>query len=282
VILVATGGGLFGSRLLRLLIAADVPVRALAHSRHTADELEALGADVVVADLDDPATVAPALGDADQLFLSTPMHPALARRETSLLDLAARAGVRHVVKISGAARRGGHPLTRSHAEVATALRSSGLAWTLLSPSLTMETALLPQLDDVRRTGILWGAAGDGRVALMGADDVARAAMVVLAEPGFDGTDVELTGPEALSFPELAERLGPALGTTVRYRDVDESQLAGHLLAAGVPAARIDLEALVYFAAIRDGGAGHVTGEVERLTGSRPVPLERFLSARAGV
>jgi uncharacterized protein YbjT (DUF2867 family) len=279
VILVATAGGTFGSRLVRMLAAADVPVRALAHHRTRGGEFNGLAVDVVVADLDDPASVAAAWRDVEQVVLATPTHPAMARRETSLLQQAERAVVDRAIKINGAVRLGGHPLAGAHAEAIQALKSSPLRWTLLSPALTMETALLPQLESARNTGVLWGSAGDGRAALIAAADVARAATVVLADRDHDGrAEYELTGPEALSFPEIAERLGAALGTPVHYRDVTEARLAGQLLHAGLSAERVEFEAMLYFAAIREGLGGTVSGDVERITGAPAASVEQFLTA----
>jgi uncharacterized protein YbjT (DUF2867 family) len=71
VILVATAGGTFGSRVAVMLAEADVPVRALADSRRSGEALEGTGVEVVYGDLDDPASVDVALRDAEQLFLAT-------------------------------------------------------------------------------------------------------------------------------------------------------------------------------------------------------------------
>src|SRR3954463_6704310 len=132
----------------------------------------------------------------------------------------------------------------------------------------------------RRGAGVGGGAGDGRVALGAADDVARAATLVLAERAYDGAELELTGPEALSFPEIARRVSDVLGAAVAYRDVPEGALAARLIDAGLPAERIEFEVLLQFAAIRNGGAEHVTGELERLTGSPPASLASFLGAYA--
>ncbi len=246
-ILIVNAGGAIASRVARLLADAHVPIR----------ELDA-------AELDRPGTLAASLRDVEQLFLAAPG----AEREMWLIDKAARAGVERVLKVG------------STRDDVAALKDSGLEWTLVVPSPTIETVVLPQLDAARREGVLWGAAGDARVALIAADDVARAATLVLAERDYDGAELEVTGPEALSLPQIAERFGAALGVEVAYRDVPEGDLADRLRDTGLPADRIEREILPQFAAIRAGRAERVTGEVERLTGVPPASLDAFLGSYA--
>ena len=64
-----------------------------------------------------------------------------------------------------------------------------------------------------------GPAGDGAVSAVSLDDVAACAAKVLSTPDVHlDTTYDLTGPEALSFSEVAETLSRALGREVRYHD----------------------------------------------------------------
>ena len=52
-------------------------------------------------------------------------------------------------------------------------------------------------------------------------DVAAVAAVVLSEPGHAGADYDVTGPEALSYADVAAKLSGALGRQVSYADVPD-------------------------------------------------------------
>jgi uncharacterized protein YbjT (DUF2867 family) len=68
---------------------------------------------------------------------------------------------------------------------------------------------------------MFACAGGGRVGLVAADDMARAAAVVLTERDEDGANYELTGPEALSMTDMAAVLTRVLGRTITYNNMPE-------------------------------------------------------------
>ena len=64
---------MFGGRVARGLLDAGRRVRALVRDRSRGAELEAAGAELVVADLDSPETLPRALDGVERLFLVSPM-----------------------------------------------------------------------------------------------------------------------------------------------------------------------------------------------------------------
>ncbi len=69
---------------------------------------------------------------------------------------------------------------------------------------------------IREEGVITFPGGEGKVAAVDPWDIAAVAAVALTESGHEGQAYALTGPEALSFGEMAQVLTAVLGKQVRY------------------------------------------------------------------
>jgi uncharacterized protein YbjT (DUF2867 family) len=278
VILILGATGMFGSRVLRETVARGVNVRALVHSRAKAESFEGqANVEVALGDLDEPETLRGAFKGIDTAFLVTSMDGAIATREGNALRAAQEAGVRRVVKLYGAVRHHGDSLDALHRASIDAIRASGLEWALVSPSSVMESSLLSQAEAVKYAGSLFGCAGDGRVGLIAADDVGRAAAVVLTERDEQGANYELTGPAALTMAEMAARFSEVLGREITYQDMPEPEFRSLLVEeGGVPEDQVDVKAMLHFAAWKRGDADLVTDTYRELTGESPVALSDWI------
>jgi uncharacterized protein YbjT (DUF2867 family) len=220
VIVVTAAGGGTGTAVVRALRSRGAPVRALVGHPGPRPELAALGAEVAVADLTAPDTVAPQFRGADALYLIWPnFDPAEATGVVALLAQARQAGIGRVVYHSvlrPQARAMPHHAAKDRVE--EALDVSGLAWRVLQPC-----AYADNLD-----GGLATAAATGRFvspwglvrgqSLVDLRDVAEAAAVLLTEDGLDGGTFEAVGPEALTAPRIAELLAARLDRPVTAVD----------------------------------------------------------------
>jgi NAD(P)H dehydrogenase (quinone) len=150
----------------------------------------------------------------------------------------------------------------------------------VSPNSVMETSLFGQVGAIAGTGSMWGCAGDGRVGLVAADDVGRAAAAVLTDPRPMGTgsDFVITGPEALTMTEMAAVMSDVLGTTVTYQDVPIDEFRQVLTEQGMSEQDAEIGVVSHFRAWRNGGADIVTDTYHRLTGSEPTSLRQWLGA----
>ena len=112
------------------------------------------------------------------------------------------------------------------------------------------------------------------MAWIDARDIAAVAERALLDPGLDGRVLEITGPEALSFPEVARRLAAALGRPVEHRSLTVEEA----LATSDGFDRHLLE--VTLRRVHDGTFSLVTGTVEEVTGRPARSLEEFLAEDA--
>ena len=103
-------------------------------------------------------------------------------------------------------------LAREHFHTEEYIRSTGLGFTFVRPCLYVDKVA----QHVARSDVIRVPSGEGRVAWVTRDDVADAVVGVLTGSGHDGAAYDITGPEALSMAETAQRLSVALGRTITY------------------------------------------------------------------
>jgi len=276
---------MFGGRVMETLLAQGARVRALTHSPEKAQQLAAKGAEPAVGNMDHPETLSEVLQDVERVFLVSPMDTQISNREVNLIDAAQAAGVRQVVKLFGAVRHHGDTLVSHHEAAIERLRQSRLAWTLVSPNTVMESNLLPQAATIRENNTIYGAAGDGRIGMVAADDCALAAATVLTGDmaAHHQQNYEITGPEAITFAEIAERMSRILGRAIQYVDMPVDEFGEMLVEqVGYPRDTIEIDVLCHFRAFRRGDADLVTHTFEQLTGRRPTSVDQFIEANRSV
>ncbi len=195
----------------------------------------------------------------------------------AFVDAAAAAGVGHVVYVSffGAAPDATFTLARDHAATEEHLRGSGMAWTFLRDNLYLEFMDHMVGDD----GVIRGPAADGRAAVVSHDDIARVAVAVLLDPASHaGATYDLTGPEALTFAEMAATITEVTGREVRFHDETPEEAYASRAVYGAPDWQVDAWVSTY-TAVAAGELDGVSADVERLTGRRPISLRQYLEAR---
>jgi uncharacterized protein YbjT (DUF2867 family) len=176
----------------------------------------------------------------------TPSTERAQDQQERFVDLAAKAGVQHLVKLSQLAADEGSPVRflRYHAAVERRIRERGIGFTFLRPSLYFQ-GLLALSGLIREQGLLPAPIGDGRVSAVDVRDIAAVAAVVLTEPGHTGATYTITGPAAVTHTEIAEAhrrrhrpqgdLRRRLARDLRHEPARPATgLAGRRVARGLP------------------------------------------------
>jgi hypothetical protein len=125
-----------------------------------------------------------------------------------------------------------------------------------------------------RRGKFLAAAGDAKISAIDVRDIAAVAAAALTERGHEGRTYDLTGPEALTHAEMAERLSDALGRRVEFVDVSPDVMRGALIGVGLPAWQAE-GLLEDYAHYRRGEAAAVTSGVQYGTDMAPHTFADF-------
>ncbi|GAA4707912.1 Uncharacterized conserved protein YbjT, contains NAD(P)-binding and DUF2867 domains [Promicromonospora umidemergens] len=273
-ILVTAATGTVGTALVPALIDRGAQVRAMTRdpSRHIA------GAETVVADLHDPATISAALKDVNAVFLNSPSTEDAAQLQIRFAELARDAGVQRLVLLSQYGAHLDSPVRflRWHAEVEDRLHQLDLPCTVLRPNLYLQSLLA--FADTIAHGVLTAPIGDATVSAIDTRDIAEAAADVLTTTTHDGRTYTLTGPGAVTHSDIAAALSVATGSPIAFYDVPPEQFAA-ALEAFVPRWQLDglLEDYAHYA--RDEAAD-ITTAVRDLTGHAARDITDFAAAHA--
>jgi uncharacterized protein YbjT (DUF2867 family) len=243
-ILVTGASGNNGSAVVREFARQSKPVKALVRSFDKAAKLSQLpSVQLVDGDMLRPETLGPALDEVDRVLLISSANPQMVETQQTFIDACKKAGVKHIVKFSGAESNIGFNslnfrFTRMHGEIERYLEKSGLAWTHLRPSQFMQV-YLRESRSISATGALSLPLEDVKLSPIDIEDIAKIAFGVLTGNGHDRQSYDMTGPEALNMTEIAERISEAIGKPVRYVRISAETRRNALLASGVPASFAD-------------------------------------------
>lgn len=252
----ATGrlGRLILDRLLARMPAVDIgaSVRDIAK----AADLAALGVRVRHGDFARPDSLASAFEGAAQLLMissnarATGGDPLLQHR--AAIDAAKAAGVGRIVYTShmGASASSAFPPMHDHAATEALLRESGIPWTALRNGFYAST-VSTLIGDAALSGVI-SAPADGKVSWTAHDDLAAAAVTILANEGrFEGPTPPLAADVALDLQDVARLLAAHHGRAVERQVIGDDDLAATMRARGAPEGAIAM-LLGLFKAARAG------------------------------
>lgn len=272
-VLVTGATGNTGRALVDALTRRGAPVRAMIRAETDRSRLPD-DVEVAVADFDDAGSLAAALDGAGRAYLVTPSSEHAEEQQCRFADLAAKAGVQHLVVLSQLAADEHSPVRflRYHAAVEQHVRDLGIPYTFLRPNLFFQ-GLLAFTRTISAEGRFYAPIGDGRVSAVDVRDIAEVAAVALTEAGHEGATYTLTGPAPITHAQIAAALTGALGRPVAFTDVPPEAFAVTLDGILPPWQVQGL--LEDYAHYRRGEAASVSPAVAEITGRPPRDVQQF-------
>jgi uncharacterized protein YbjT (DUF2867 family) len=275
-VLVTGATGNVGRHVVRELLSQGAAVRALVRDAGVA---LGDGVELAVGDFEDPASLRAAASGVDAVFLTSADHPRKVEHENAVVD--AVTGAR-VVKLASIGTETGSPVTTWdwHGRIVDHLTASGLPYVVLQANFFMSN-LLMAAGSIAGAGKIFAPAGGAKIAMIDPRDVAAAAAAVLTTPGHEGRSYVLTGPEAITYDDVAATLSAALGQPVDFVDVPDEAMRGSLLDAGMPDWLAGFLPRL-FGMLREGRGADVTEAVRQLTGREPRTFTEFARDHAAL
>jgi uncharacterized protein YbjT (DUF2867 family) len=280
-ILVVGGRSKIGSSLIGELVAEGEAVRALMRPSERVSSTPD-GVETVAGDLADVQSLRSAIAGADRMFLLCGPVENEVQLNRNAIDVAREAGISLLVRSSILGSDPGSKATfvRDHGTCDAYLAESGVPHAIVRPNLFMQSVPESTMPSIDADGNFYANAADARLSMVDTRDVAAVAAALLTQPGDDGAAHEVTGPEALSYHDVAAALSKATGRKITYVDAPDDAVAAALRGFGLPdwmvGALVDLYQ-DYRRSGTDGYAARVTDTVQRLTGRRPRTLDELLA-----
>ena len=276
-ILITGATGKTGSATAKSLGEKGERFRALIRNEEKKEGLESLGGEVVIGSIENTDVVNQSMQGVKTVLVLLPNSESQLALEKQLVDSAKQAGVERIVKMSSieATPDATSPIPKLHLESEEYIKQSGLAWTMIKPNFYMQN-LLASAGTIKDQGKIFLPMGEGKTGMIDTTDVGKVIAKVLSEDGHESMNHEITGPEILSFYEVAEIFSKALGKQVDYVDVPmdayKETLGQFLTNQWHLDAVIDL-----FKGIAEGGIEDKTNTFNELMGETPKSLSQFLA-----
>ena len=279
-ILIIGGRSKVGAALIGELLGRGQQVRALVRAGEPAGGLPA-GAEAVTGDLADEGSLVTAMEGVEKVFLLSSPHPDAISWHRNAIDAARRTQVQLLVRSSifGADGESTAEFISAHTTCDRYLEDSGLPYVIVRPNLFLQNIPESTIPSIDASGTFYTNAGGARISMADTRDIAAVAAVALTEPGHTGADYDITGPEALSYADVAAKLTRAMGRRITYIGAPDDAVRQALLGAGLN--EWFANALVglyqdYRRSGTDGYAAQVTGTVQQLTGRPARSLDDLL------
>lgn len=275
-ICVTGAGGTVSSDLIKQLESANAPYRAAHFSNEKAEAARARGIDAVIIDYNRPEMLRAAFQGCDKLFLLGPNALNQSELEQNAVEAAKAVGVQHIVKQSVlGADEEAFSLALVHRPVEKAIESSGLTWTFLRPNSFMQNVVTYMGETIKAEAAFYSASGEAKISHVDVRDIAAVAVKALTEPTHAGKAYTLTGPEALTYDEIANELSKVLGRPISHISLPPSDLKQGMLAEGMPEEitdrMLDLERHY-----REDQASRITNDINQVTGREPRQFAEFV------
>ncbi len=284
-ILITGATGQVGSKTIdHLLKEKDVEIVAAVRSLQRASALEGRGIATVMLNLDEEATLLPALQGIHTLFVLTGYTVDMLKQSKALLDNAKKAGVEHVVHL-GACGRDDTTVAHWgwHQFVERYIEWCGFSFTHLRPETFMQNLLSYGGEKTIKHGVVTAFVKDARLSWVDVDNVAEVAALSLAHPEVHGGQTYRMGYDAMSFGELAALMTTIVGQPFRYEPLPPEVFLESMKNAGAEMAYMNC---VYdhwkrYAAGTIPGADDTFGNFPGITGRQPTKLADFVGRHKG-
>lgn len=284
-ILVTGASGNIGSEVVKQLLgtAPAVSIKAAVHSRQNVKNVkDGDRVKVVPIDYNESDTLREALKDIDKLFLLTPDVPNAPALASNAVIEAKKAGIRHIVKqsVMGADLEADVGTMRLHRQAEKIIEDSAIPFTFLRPNEFMQNFINFHSPSIKGNNAFYMPLEDAKVSLVDVRDIAAVAVKSLIdEDKHKNKTYLITGPEALSYHQVAEILSNATGKRISYVNISEGEAKAAMKEIGMSDWLINTvsELSDYF---RKGKASEVSSAVEEATGKKPISFYQFAKDHA--
>ena len=238
-IAVIGASGNTGSAVVELALENGHDLRAIVRKPDACGKLAGRGAEILAGDLDDHEGISSALTGVEALYYCSPLpvgydEPFAVERARgrNLINTAQSAGVKHLVLLSamGPEAAPGVALIETKRAIEKDLAGSGLAHTILRPSMFMDNVAMAGPEALSGIGLTWPFSESALIQPIAAADIAQISFQEMTS-GPRNRSFDLVGPEALTFPQIADELGRALGSDVRFTAISDEVFIEHVGAA---------------------------------------------------
>ncbi|MBT3993902.1 MAG: NmrA family NAD(P)-binding protein, partial [Gammaproteobacteria bacterium] len=230
----------------------------------------------IIGSAEDRETIDQAMIGVEKLLIILPNCENQLEMETQLVDSAKIEGVQHIVYMSSveADEECSSPIPKLHWDTEVYIKNSGMHWTMIKPNFYMQNFIGSSKTIVEQNKFFLPMS-EGKTGMIDTRDVGKVIAKVLSEEGHEGQSYQITGPEILSFYDVAEKFSSVLKREVLYIDMPIDAYKNILSQFLTNQWHLD-SVIDLFGGIAEGGIEYKTDTFEDLIGTPPRSLEDFI------
>ena len=237
---------------------------------------------LVETDYNKPETLVSAFKGVDKLFLLTPVSANATELISNLVTEAKKAGIRYIVRLSimGADTEVNIAHLCLHRQAEKIIEDSGIPFTILRPNFFMQNFVDLHGHTIKSNNAFYIPADDAKVSYVDVRDIARVAVRLLTMNNNNdrnkrnGKAYNITGPEALSYREIADILSYIIGRKISYVNISQDQSRKRMKDRGINDWFINTTIELYDFC-KGGNLSAVSSAVEEITGEKQIPFSQF-------
>lgn len=275
--LITGATGNIGAKVVDLLVARGERPRVFVRDAGKARWRFGNRVDIFAGDLGSRESLTAALEGIEEFFLLN-SGPQIPFRDELAASAAKVTGVKHLVKLSSIDVQHGLAIGAWHERGEAAIRASGVPFTFVQPTGFMSN-LLAWAPSIKAEGVVRSSTSDGRRAFIHSDDIAAVAVATLTNHTYDGESLPITGPEALSFAEVTEKIGATIGKPVAFHPISDEEARERYSRVSDTTEETEAHVALW-RAIRDGRLATVNNNVKCILGRSPITLDQWLVENA--
>ena len=168
-----------------------------------------------------------------------------------------------------------NPITPHH-KIEKKIRQLEIPYTFIRPSFFMQNLSTTHLEDIRKHHDLFIPAGHAKTSFIDTRDIGETAAVCLTESKYINQELELTGPEALTYDEIAKDMSHILEVKISYSKPSLFKFRRVMIKRGIPKDYVNVMVMLYLIT-QLGNAKKVTKTVEKVLKRPPRSIQEFIS-----
>lgn len=275
-ILVIGGTGNIGYPLIKYLNQKNISVIAGSHNPNkAADKFQNLN-HVTVKDFDflDSSTFESAFNGVNKVFFVRP--PQLANPQKDMLPFLKYAQQQKIDQIVFISLLGveKNPMTPHH-QIEQMILDLNLPYTFIRPSFFMQNLDTTHQLDIQKNHDLFIPAGNSRTSFIDTRDIGEIAGIALLNDKYLYQKLNITGPMALSYQEIAQIMTQVLGTTITYSKPSLWKFRKIMLQRGMKKDFVNVMVMLYLIT-QLGNAKEVTDTAEKVLGHKPRTIQNYI------
>lgn len=276
-ILVIGGTGTVGSAVVAELKSNNADYVVLTRKKEKAKELNTNGIPTIVGNLGEWPTIEAAIKDVNTIFLATSPSEDMLDLHKGLIDLAVKNKIKKIVRLSAepANYSEGLYMYKQHSEADEYLKQSGLTYAILRPHYFMQNIMM-HIEAAKAQNMFGQYSGDAKIPMIDVRDIAKVAYLALTKNDYNNQTCVLTGPESISYADIAKEFSNVLGREIQYIDVPYEDQKAEFKAYGMEDWQLST-VMKLFKIWADRGISEPTNDFEKITNLKATSLKKFIA-----